>query len=655
VNETTGRPTGSELLPAALVLALITALFGWWGWREGAYFGQVFYPGAIGVFALFAVLLIGAPLRLRPRGPALIAFGCLAALALWIALSLLWTSTQDNAVLYAEHALLYLALFGIGFWACGLLGGRRMLALVPVALAATGVGIAVVVVLAGGTDLHTYFHADATLRFPIGYRNANAAFFLIGLWPLLALATEGRAPAWSRGLAVGAATMLLELAILAQSRGSIPAAAIGLLAFLAFSPRRVRAALFVALAAAPVLLALPTLLDVYQHGELNQAMVPLLRDAARVIVITALASTVLAGVYTGLVEPRLRLSAKTARRGSWALGILATVALVVLAAGFFAQRGGPIHFLDQRLNQFQQSSSPELRDQSARFGTNVESHRSDFWRVAWHAGLDEPLIGGGAGSFELAYLQERDGYETPKDPHNVELLMFSELGVPGLALFAGFFAAALIGAALSRRAGTTAAAVGAGAAGAAAYWLLHGSYDWLWNYPAITAPVVFLLGAALAAGAREESVGARIRLPVLAACALCALAAVPLFLSDRYAQRGLAEFESNPAAAVGDLDRAASLNPFAVEPLIYKGIDDAQLGDRAAALAAFTHARERQPDNYAPYYFTAELLARTQPRRAAAQLARAAALNPRDPQVRALARSLRPLRKRAATVAQARD
>jgi hypothetical protein len=642
VNETPGRPIGSDLLPAALVLALLTALFGWWGWREGAYFGQVFYPGAIGVFALLAVLAIGAPLRARPRGSALVALASLAALALWMALSLLWTSTRDNAVLYVEHALLYLALLGIGFWVCRLLGSRRLLALVPVGLAAAAVGAAVVIVLASGTDLPTYFHADATLRFPIGYRNANAAFFLIALWPLAALAAEGRAPAWCRGLAVGSGTMLVELAILAQSRGSIPAAAIGLLAFVAFSPRRVRAALFVGLAAAPMLLALPTLLDVYQHGELNAAMIPLMRDAARAIGLTAAGSAALATAYAGLVEPRIRIGPETARRGSWALGLLATVVLVAMAGVFFGQRGGPVHFLDQRLNQFEQSSSPELRDQAARFGTNVESHRSDFWRVAWHEGLDRPLLGGGAGSFELTYLHDRDGYETPKDPHNVELLMFSELGLPGLLLFVAFFGAALVAAALSRRTGLAAAGVSAGAAGAAAYWLLHGSYDWLWNYPAITAPVMFVLGAALAGANGSEEVGRRLRVPVLLGCVVCALAALPLFLSDRYAQRGLGESEAAPAAAAADLDRAASLNPFAVEPLLYKGLLDARLGDSAAALAAFDEARRRQPENYAPYYFTATLVARSQPRRARRQLARAVALDPGDPQVRRLARSLRP-------------
>src|ERR1700679_1031634 len=160
VKETDGRPIRPDLVAAAIVLALVAALFGWWGWRQGAYFGPVFYPGAIGVFALLGVLLIGAPFRARLRGPSLVALLSLAGLTAWMGLSLIWTSTPDSAALYTEHSLLYLSLFGLGFWVCSLLGERAMLALLPVAVAASAVGIAAVVTLATGTDLPTYFHGD---------------------------------------------------------------------------------------------------------------------------------------------------------------------------------------------------------------------------------------------------------------------------------------------------------------------------------------------------------------------------------------------------------------------------------------------------------------------------------------------------------------
>ena len=559
-------------------------------------------------------------------------------------LSLLWTSARDSATLYVEHALLYLALFGIGLWVSSFLDRRTMLPLIPVGVAATAVGIGTVITLATGSDLPTYFHPDATLRFPIGYRNANAAFFLVSLWPLVALAAEGRGRAWLRGLAIGAATMLLELAVLSQSRGSIPAAAVGLLAFLAVSPRRVRAAVFVGLATLPMLVVLPTLLSVYQHGELNAGIVPLMRDSARAIALTSLGSAAIATAYVGIVEPRIRFSAGTARRGSWALGILATALIATVAVAFFAQRGGPVSFLNQRLSQFEKGGSPELRHQAARFGTNVESHRSDFWRVALHEGVDHPLLGGGAGSFEFAYLQKRHGYEAPKDPHSVWMLMFSELGFPGLLLFVGFVSAAIAGALLSRRKSLTTAGLCAGVVGAASYWVLHSSYDWLWNYPAITAPVMFMLGAALAPGlsrAVNRSRSSRLRIPLAVGCGLCALAALPLFLSDRYTERGLAEESSDPRAALMDFDRAASINPFAVEPLIDRGVTASRLGERGVALGAFRRAQDRQPDNYAPYYFEAALTYRSNPKFAGVQLARAESLDPRDPGVRRLARMLR--------------
>ncbi len=643
MKESSRSPLSLDQGIAAIVLALLLALFGWWGWRDGAFFGAVFFPGAIGLFAILAVLLVGAPLRVLPRGPALVAIVALAGLAAWMALSLLWTSGADNAPLWIVHAIFYVALFGVGYWVAGLLGDQRRFALLPVALAAAGIGVAATIVLASGTDLPNYFHEDATMRLPIGYRNADAAFFLIAVWPLLALAAEGLREVCARALAVGAATMLLELAVLCQSRGSIPATGFALLVFLAASRRRVRAAVFVALAVLPMLPALPALLAIYQHGKLDPALIGLMRNAAEAIALTSVASFFLAAFWTALVEPRLRIGEGTARRGSQALGILAAAVVVVAAAVFFAQRGGPVHFVDQRLNQFEQNTSADLEGQGARFGVNVESHRSDFWRVAWHQGLDRPLLGGGVGSFEFAYLKNRHSYETPKDPHNVEMLMFGELGVPGILLWVCFVLAAFTAAILARRRlGQAQAALAAGALGGAGYWVFHCSYDWLWNYPAVTAPAIFLLGAAAVAGPWRDDVAGSLRgrLPLFALAVLAAIVAVPLFLSDRYLERGLSEFPSDAPGALVDLNHAAALDPFAVEPLIYRGVDAAEAGASKIALESFRRAERRQPENFAPHYYLAALSVESRPRYAAAELARARQLNPGDPQVRKLSREL---------------
>jgi tetratricopeptide (TPR) repeat protein len=136
-------------------------------------------------------------------------------------------------------------------------------------------------------------------------------------------------------------------------------------------------------------------------------------------------------------------------------------------------------------------------------------------------------------------------------------------------------------------------------------------------------------------------VAAPARWALAAALVVVALVAVPLFISDRYAQRGTAAARSDPEAALRDLGRAADLNPLADQPLIERGALAASLGDRALALRSFRDAIERVPDNYATRWFIARELLRSRPAVARAELERALELNPRGPEVRALERRLR--------------
>lgn len=630
---------GRALIP---ILVGIAGLFVWWGWKQGAYFDGVFYPGAIVVFALLALLLAAAPLRARPGGPALVALASLTALAIWTLLSILWSPTQAFAPADAQRAFLYAGCFLLGFWACTMLGPRFVLALAPVAIAGALVGVATLIELMGGTDVDSYLHSDATLRFPIGYRNANATFFLICAWPLLALATVARS-AWPlRALAVGSATMLVELAVLSQSRGSLPAAAGALLVYLVLSPNRLRAAAYLALALIPVLAALPALLDVYQHATADQAIVPVLHDAALAIVLTSSLSVVLAAVVGRAVEPRVRLSLSTR---SWLARGLAAVTVAVVAIGgtvFVAERGGPVSFLNQRVDEFKRGGNPDLSTVGARFGVNAGSNRGDFWRVALDQGQDHPLLGGGAGAFQVYYLQHRDSPETPQDPHSAGMLMLSELGLPGLGMLAAFVTAAALAGMRSRRRGPLAAALVAGGLAAGADWIFHSSYDWFWHFPALTASAIYMIGASAAPAVFDPKADLAIvpRRIALGFLALLAVVAIPLYLSNRYSAKALDEWQFDAPAAYRDLDRAASLNPFDNQPLLSKGVIAKRLGDHRLALSAFRDAAERQPDSYAVHYFIARELAGRDPAGAAAELSVARRLNPRGAAARRFARRL---------------
>ena len=224
--------------PAALLLLVVLAIvWSWWAAKDGAFFGTVLLPGTILLCATTVVLAWTAPWRgsLRPSRPATIALASLAGLGAWAALSALWSPTPDVAIDDGQRILTYALAFGLGIWLCNLLGGRLHLALVPLAVAGAFAGIVAVVGLLTGDHVGHYLEGDGTLEFPLGYRNANAAFFAIALWPALGLASH-RASAWPvRAVALATATLCLELAMLSQSRGSLAGGAAALCVYLLFS------------------------------------------------------------------------------------------------------------------------------------------------------------------------------------------------------------------------------------------------------------------------------------------------------------------------------------------------------------------------------------------------------------------------------------
>ncbi len=632
-----------EVMTALILLGSVTVLFSWWAWKQGAYFGTVFFPGAIAIYLLISLFLLFAPFPGRVGGPVGLALGAATLLAAWALLSILWTPVPAAAVVDAEQALFYAAMFLVGLWATRLLGRARLWALGPPALAGAAVGIATVIVIATGTDFNWYLHDDATLRFPIGYRNANAAFFLICLWPLIGLATANSTPWYLRAAAVAAATMLLELAVLAQSRGSLPATAVALLVYLLLAPHRLRAAAVIVLAAFPMLPAMPVLLAVFRHGEADAAVGPLLRDAAGAIGVSAVCSLLLAAVVLRLVYPRMNLGAARTRLISRVAAVIAILGVTVAGSVYVAERGGPLRFVDQRVGEFAKVGYPDLKGQGVRFGANVGSNRYDFWRVALDQAGESPAIGGGAGSFEVAYLEQRRSGESPKDPHSIELRLLGELGLVGLLALLAFLVGALLAALRSRGLNPDGGILVAAAVGGGAQWLFHGSYDWFWQYTAVTAPAFYLLGSAAASTVEPTLSRGMTWSRALAACALviAALIATPLFLAERYMQRALGELHDDPAAALSDLSRAADLNPLDDQPLLQRGAIASNLGERQIALAAFREASSREPENYAPRWFLARELLAGNPSAAADELARARELNPRGLEILALDRKLR--------------
>jgi hypothetical protein len=617
------------LLAGSLLVAIVTLLFVWWGLKEGAYFSPVFYPGELAVLGLLAIVLIGVPLRMRLRGPALVALLALIVLGGWALLSILWTPTQNVALVDTHKIIVYASLFGIGLWLASLLGERRDLTLLAVGVGVAVVGVVATIVFGFGTDPLKFLDEDGTLLYPIGYRNADAAFWLIGAWPLLILAVRSKIVWPLRASLLAAVTMLVELAILCQSRGSLPAAAISLVVVALLSRQALKTAIFALVAAVPVIPATPTLLKVFQHGSADAGSIPLLHHSAVAIALSTLGSFALAAIVLGVGERNIDVAPRTVRRVTWIGGGAVAVAVLFGVVAYVGHEGGPVKFVDQRAEELNEGN-PDLRSQGARFGTNIASNRGDVWRVALDEWKEDPVRGGGAGSWQVKYLHDKTVYTPAEDPHSVEMLMLSEFGLPGFIACFTFLVAAVMAALRARRIGPASVTLAAGALAAASQWLVQASYDWLFFYPGVTAPVIFLLGAAAAPAVREGA--ERLRAVRLAVCLVVvlvvAVAAGALSLSSRYTDRAANEWRTNLGAAYADFDDAASLDPFAVEPLLSKGAVAREVGDIKTAVKSFDEVLERQPDNFSAYYLLGLTLARSQPRVALQEFSKAHELNP---------------------------
>ena len=186
-------------IAAILALAILGGTFAWWALEDGAYFGDVMYPGLALLAAGLIVLMATAPWRasLAMSGPARLALFSLVGLGIWSLASALWSPTPDIAVEDAQRIVGYALSFALGIWGCTLLGRRMELSVLPVVGAAGFVGRSGTLAAIALTDRPLPFlEEDGTLQYPLGYRNANAAFFLMALWPAL---RPGRFPARSPG------------------------------------------------------------------------------------------------------------------------------------------------------------------------------------------------------------------------------------------------------------------------------------------------------------------------------------------------------------------------------------------------------------------------------------------------------------------------
>ncbi len=184
------------------------------------------------------------------------------------------------------------------------------------------------------------------------------------------------------------------------------------------------------------------------------------------------------------------------------------------------------------------------------------------------------------------------------------------------------------------------------------YWLVHGSLDRFWEFPALAGAALAGLGIAIAV-ARGQNEGAEqassapsaagARSSRACACwALLAVSIVPPWLSDREQRRAIDVARANPEEALKRLDRAGELNPLSPAPYKTAALVEIRRGRYDAAAGELRRAFERDagdPDLYLLLGLAQS--ERGRPRQALSLVAEARRLAPRDDVAPAVLRELR--------------
>lgn len=610
---------------------------------DGGYAPAIWYLAALFLLGLLALTVALAPTARHDRlfETAVVAYG---AFCLWTFLSIAWARDAGAAWDGANRTLLYgivLALVGLMPWSRS--PARVALALVALGTAAMAAGVLVVSAL---VDQPARLFLEGRLAAPTGYANATAALWLIGFWPALELASGPDRGGGVRAVGLAAATLLLEVAVLSQSRGAAIAFVATALLFLGATPRRGPALLALAFVCSSAAVAWEPLLAT--HEATSPAEIASALAGAREAIGAAVLVALLAGAAAPAAGRRLvgavpwRPALPNGRQGL-------PVLLAALAAATFVF-GSPSSWVGARWHEFKHAGYGEVGTAGSRFSGSLGSNRYDFYRVSVEEFRAHPLTGIGADNFSSPYLVKRRSDEAPRYPHSLAMRVISQLGAVGAFLFLLFLGLVLACVARTiRRAPPAQAALAAAAAAGFTFWIAHGMVDWLWEFPGLGVTAFALLAvSARVTSSRESSahLGSRGRgaKRTTAIALATALAASSLALPGAAAllQRDASKRARDDAhGALARLELAADLNPLSGEALTARGVIARRLGMTWIAREALERALEREP---ASWYVQLQLglLELRSGRRAPARrrVQAALALNPRQPVLRALLRAL---------------
>lgn len=617
-------PQGTALV-AALVVACAYAAFAHGATRfpEETRL-QVLVAAAV----LFAVIAGGVRFTAVPYGR--LGVTLLAAFAVWTGLTLLWSVAPDRTWLEVNRAIAYALVAGLGL-AAGASAERPLVrfaagwlvAATAAALFAFGGKALPGVNVPGLFDLN-HTRTVARLRAPLDYWNALALVCAMAVpVAVRVVATASVRLRWRLG-ALACLFFLLAVVGMTYSRGGIVAVVVAVAVLTAVGPDRLRGLLVVV---ATLCAVAPVLVVAFAKRDLttNAADLTFRIIAGRTLLATTIVC--LGALLVGAWFVVRRVEGVAASQ--WTAAASRQVWRGLAVAGCLALLGGTVYLAStadgvtgsvvEVVEDFTATQQDNQFDPDRLVSTN-SGNRWVWWMEAVGAWADRPLGGWGAGSFPVTHLLYRDDLVPVAQPHSVPLQWLAETGLVGFLLAAGGIGVLLLAGA--RRAFAlpfrSEDRAFAGALLAAGFgWVAHGLYDWDWDIPGVTVPVMAMLGllvgsrgAAVRSSERvfddpEASVRPRYGLALVATLLLCGVVASAVLPSwsaskaqsaqERLGADDVSEEDVRLAAAEARV--AARLDPLAVRPLFVSAAIAQRRGQLLEARDLLLEAVDRQPFN----------------------------------------------------------
>ena len=615
-------------LPAIATFGVPLALIVYLALSNGGY--DVAERSQVGIAVWWMAFVGTAVGALAPAGGTRAGKAMLALLALfagWTALSLGWTESDERTAIELGRTATYLGFFVLALAVQGDGRWRQLLHGITAALALV-CGIAVLSRLQPNwfpervTGIYLPgIEIERRLAYPLNYSSGLGALAAMGL-PLLLAATASARTIVVQALAAAAMPLIALTLWLTTSGLSVPAAAIGLGAFLLLAPDRLPKllTLLVAAGGSAILFAAAEQRDALDRGLPTPAALEQGDSMLAVILVVC--------VGVGLIHAAISLAVRHGNRPAWTRigrreATLATGVAVaaMLAIGIAAGGAGE---LSDAWDEFRSHDGGAAAGESR--GSQIldfnSSGRYQFWEAAADANATDPLKGIGPGTFEFWWSRNGSYGGFVRDAHSLYLETFGELGIIGLVLIGGFVIGVFaIGAARVLRAPPgVRLAVAAATAGCAAF-AAAAAVDWTWEIGVLPAVFMGLAAITVAAGAeaprrsrRNEPMwrrhGGRIALCALALAAIAAIA-VPLTAGENLAESREQVAATNLDGALGSARDASDIEPYAASPHLQQALVLERLGNLEAAAAQARLATADEPTNWRTWLIRSRLEART--------------------------------------------